>query len=204
MRTAQWIATMMGALVIAVSTAQLSAQTTPKGGPSDGIKVHGHWTLEITNPDGTPAGRYEFENALANHLGAGKALAELLAGVAAGGHFSIGLYTTDLNACNPNNAPCSITELADSTRLGNSRDLVKSVPTTGPNAGKLVLAGSIRIPTNTTIASVQTNLATCAGSVAPSSCVSNFAVGFTQKDLSPALTIQPNQLVDVTVVISFS
>jgi hypothetical protein len=204
MRTTQWMATTVGALVIAVlSTAQLAAQT-PQGGPSEGIKVHGHWTLDITNPDGTPAGRYEFENALANHLGGGKALAELLAGSAGAGHFTIWLGTTPNTPCNAGLASCSITELANTANQGTSRDLVKSVPATGPNAGKLVLTGSVRIPVSATITLVQTDLTTCPGSVAPSSCLSAFGVGFTQKDLAPAVPVLPNQLVDVTVVISFS
>jgi hypothetical protein len=34
------------------------------GGAREGIKVHGHWTIEIRNPDGTLASRSEFENSL--------------------------------------------------------------------------------------------------------------------------------------------
>ena len=36
-----------------------SSQTT-----SDGIKVHGHWTVTVTNPDGTVDAVHEFDNAL--------------------------------------------------------------------------------------------------------------------------------------------
>ena len=32
---------------------------------SDGIQVHGHWTMTVTNPDGTLDAVHEFENALA-------------------------------------------------------------------------------------------------------------------------------------------
>ena len=45
---------------------------------SDGIQVHGHWTLNVINPDGAIANTYEFENMLTVE---GKyLLAHLLAG----------------------------------------------------------------------------------------------------------------------------
>jgi hypothetical protein len=34
--------------------------------PGDGIKVHGHWTIDVRNPDGTLASHNEFENACFN------------------------------------------------------------------------------------------------------------------------------------------
>ena len=36
-----------------------------KGGRNEGIKVHGHWTIEVRNPDGKVVTHREFENALA-------------------------------------------------------------------------------------------------------------------------------------------
>ena len=36
-----------------------SSQTT-----SDGIQVHGHWTVTVTNPDGTVDAVHEFDNSL--------------------------------------------------------------------------------------------------------------------------------------------
>ena len=33
-------------------------------GPQEGIKVHGHWVIDVRNPDGTLASHAEFENAL--------------------------------------------------------------------------------------------------------------------------------------------
>ena len=37
----------------------------PEPVASDGIQVHGHWTVTVTNPDGTVDAVHEFENALA-------------------------------------------------------------------------------------------------------------------------------------------
>jgi len=35
-----------------------------RGGNHEGITVHGHWTIEVKNPDGTVTARREFENAI--------------------------------------------------------------------------------------------------------------------------------------------
>ena len=52
---------------VAIGVASIAAAQTPEarrsGGPQEGIKVHGHWVVEISNPDGTLADRREFENA---------------------------------------------------------------------------------------------------------------------------------------------
>jgi len=49
-------------------TATMAGETPaakPGGrGSHDGIKVHGHWTIEVRNPDGTLVSHTEFENAL--------------------------------------------------------------------------------------------------------------------------------------------
>jgi hypothetical protein len=41
-----------------------AGETASGGGPHEGIKVHGHWTIEVRNPDGTVVTHREFENAL--------------------------------------------------------------------------------------------------------------------------------------------
>src|SRR6267378_4379919 len=51
------------------ATAQAPAKTTAspasesKGGQKEGITVHGHWTIDVRNPDGTLVTHREFENA---------------------------------------------------------------------------------------------------------------------------------------------
>src|SRR2546423_15522419 len=44
-------------------------EASPGRGQQEGIKVHGHWTIEVRNPDGTLVTHREFENALTS-LGA--------------------------------------------------------------------------------------------------------------------------------------
>ena len=53
---------MLLATVMLVSSA--SAQTSAPKGQSETIKVHGHWTIVVKNPDGSVASHREFENAL--------------------------------------------------------------------------------------------------------------------------------------------
>jgi hypothetical protein len=30
----------------------------------EGIRIHGHWVIDVKNPDGTPAGHHDFQNSL--------------------------------------------------------------------------------------------------------------------------------------------
>jgi hypothetical protein len=81
----------------AKATAQTPAKTTTspasesKGGQKEGIKIHGHWTIEVRNPDGKLVTHREFENAL-DYNGA-KALAEFLARVYTPGMWAISLHS---------------------------------------------------------------------------------------------------------------
>lgn len=172
------------------------------GAGQEGIKVHGDWTLTVRNPDGTVAARHEFKNGL--YPGGGdKILVQLLAGTAVTGQWTIMLFPTSAAACNANQSPCSITENSTPTSA-NSRDLTRTVPTTGPDAGKLVLRGSVRVPNGTSFTTVQTELTSCAPASAPASCVSGAGVGFTQRTLATPVAVAQDQLVEVKVVISFS
>jgi hypothetical protein len=187
-------------LIAALSGAQALAQS---GAAQDGIKVHGDWTLTVRNPDGTVAARHEFKNALAISLGGDSLLAQLLSGGAVAGQWSVELYPVPIAACHSNNSPCRITENS-SIPGGTSRDLTKTVPTSGPDAGKLVLRGSVRIPINATINQVVTTLSTCAPTVSPASCVSQSNEAVTLRSLTPGVPVGQEQLVEVKVVISFS
>lgn len=74
----------------------------------DGIKVHGHWTIDLTNPDGSPAGHHEFENALTP--GGAAIIAGLLQSNNPRGRWSVSLFTAqpNLNPCDGH--ACEISE----------------------------------------------------------------------------------------------
>src|SRR5215467_3802180 len=44
--------------------AKASAPTTRRASPGDAIDVHGHWIIDVRNPDGTLASHHDFQNAL--------------------------------------------------------------------------------------------------------------------------------------------
>jgi hypothetical protein len=46
------------------ATPNSAAHATAPKGPSESIKVHGHWTIEVRNPDGKLVKHVEFENSL--------------------------------------------------------------------------------------------------------------------------------------------
>lgn len=63
------------AAVPQAQAAAQSGQTASSGKPAskgahEGIKVHGHWTIEVRNPDGKLVSHTEFENALNSAAGA--------------------------------------------------------------------------------------------------------------------------------------
>ena len=60
-----------------------------RGGPEEGIRVHGHWTIVIENPDGAVVSQHEFENSLVNT--GPDLLAQLLARMATPGAWEINL-----------------------------------------------------------------------------------------------------------------
>src|SRR5690348_825570 len=78
----KWVAATLLALA---SLASIGAQEA--GGIGQGIKVHGHWVIEVRNPDGGVVERREFENAL-TAVGA-RQLALLLARTASSGHWMV-------------------------------------------------------------------------------------------------------------------
>lgn len=72
------------------------------GGNHEGITVHGHWVIEVKNPDGKVAARREFENTLQNTG------ADLLVGLLYG-QFSAGFWDVRVSYAsnNPGSGPCS-------------------------------------------------------------------------------------------------
>jgi len=55
-------------------------ESAKPGKPGEGIKVHGHWTVEVKNPDGSLAQHVEFENSLVGGGAGDMILAQLLSG----------------------------------------------------------------------------------------------------------------------------
>ncbi len=185
-----------GALAIALAlAAPVRAQEI------DGIKVHGDWTIVVRNPDGSVAAQHQFKNSLAVSSNADMMLARLLSGELVAGEWSIGFTPGTL--CNPNNSPCKIVK-AGGAIAGNANNLTAAVATSGPNAKKLVLTGSLRVVNAGNILEVFTTLTTCPGTTTAAACTNVRDDPATSHFLNPSIPVAANQMVDVTVVISFS
>jgi hypothetical protein len=166
-------------------------EAKPSGGPSEGIKVHGHWTIDVRNPDGTLASHNDFENSLLPTGGA--ALSSSLARTGVIGSWKVTLLTTSAGVLG------ALSETSSNLTVG--------APTSGPNSGNLVLNGSFTDVQGGIVAMVSSLFDSCSPGVLPASCIDANAVTetvFTSKTLSTPVTIVTGQLVQVTVVISFS
>jgi hypothetical protein len=190
-------AAMLALVLGSPPAARAGSDTPPAGGPSEGIKVHGRWTIDILNPDGSLVSHHEFENAFAGHLGAATFMNGVLSRSKRVGLWQISLGGTP--ACYANGAPCWIVEPGTPIEGGV---LSVAVPTTGPNAGKFVLSGSTTAPRVAQISVVQTGTDDCPPA-AGSTCTAG-SVGFTQKVLAAPIDLVEGQIIQVTVVISFS
>jgi hypothetical protein len=98
----------------APQTAKPSAEeetAAPNSGNHQGIKVHGHWVLQVKNADGTLGERREFENSLVTgsnleSVSGNQVLALLLSGNATAGDPGIAFIPSGTNIGDPT-IPCS-------------------------------------------------------------------------------------------------
>jgi hypothetical protein len=183
-----------------------AARAKPSGGQAEGIKVHGQWTIEVRNPDGTLASRTDFHNDLDTTTGS-SILSLLLARQATPGYWFVFLYESSssgpcLNFLNAQ-APCMLSEPSTNFSGSDSTNLTVTSPTSGANAGKVVLAGMVTAERNATIDGVVTQVLRCPATGSPSTPCSGpihtFTIGH-----PPAVSVVTGQIVQVTVVISFS
>jgi len=229
MRASHWLidnalqATLVATLVLNVApgvAAQSAKATRPAaargqaakapGGPQEGIKVHGHWVIEVRNPDGGLVTRREFNNAL---VGA-DALVRVLSRTNSAGRWVISFSGGSSSTPSPcTGGTCVITEGTGAVLFSNEvlvgTDLTL-VPTTAAPAN-LVLKGSGTVPASGTIGSVLTWFGLCPNSVAPQSpCQYVGPTGgflFTGASAPAKFTAAPvvaGQIVQITVTFTFS
>ena len=188
---------------------QVSADADQSSGPVEGIEVHGQWTIEVEEEDGRFVSLREFDNALVG----GVSLAELLAHEHQIGSWFFQLAGSGAGEpCNDNQGvdrACQSWEQTTGGATGlaqNFSDLLVEVPDSGVNADKLVLSGSITIANTTQIISVGTHYLKCNTSTSPVDALacSGPAATITHTNPSPWIDVQAGQVVNVTVVISFS
>jgi hypothetical protein len=180
------------------STESSQASLASAGVPSEGIQVHGHWTIDVKNPDGSLASHYEFENAFQS--GGGGTLASVLAGLITPGTWMVRMNASSasysLRVYEPG---CSLDPQA-----GDFRTLTKAAVGTGGSV--LELHGTAQAIGTTNFTSVQTSMYSCDNTFSPSGCGCKGAgpTTITLTTLPQPIPVQIGQPIVVTVDITFS
>lgn len=179
-------------------------------GKREGIKVHGHWTIEVRNPDGSLATRRDFDNSLVG--GANLALSTVLGRTNLVGQWAINLFGGSAGgpcpgSVNNNLGVCIIEESGGPITGSGVFQTLTIAPV--PNASgvySLQLSGNATASGSTQIGTVQTFLNVCPGG--GPSCPPITAIGagylFSQASLSTGINVSSGQVIQVTVVFSFS
>ena len=171
-------------------------------GPSEGIKVHGDWVLEVRQPDGTLVQRQEFENDLTS--GGANLLAEILARESNVHLWSILLFDAyGINSPWVDPAEGWIYEEAvPGQQIGTN--VAYSLVLDTDDYGVLQLTGTITAEKDGSIAVVMTYIDWKLPSGGPSELVASGGMNFTTAYLDPPVNVLEGQQILVTVEISFS
>ena len=203
-----WRAGLAGFAVAAALVTPVAA--AEKKGAGEGIKVHGHWTIEVRNADGTLDSRREVENALVIWTAGGQTLlAGLLANFYSDPIWFVSLYGPEINGnaagpCrhegSPNSWPCHVAESrAPFSGTEYFKNLVVGLPLQGGQqprpAGTVELSGSATAALDGSIVRLASGWYVTA---------KNHFGDFTSKSLTPAIEVRAGQIVQVKVVFSFS
>jgi hypothetical protein len=177
--------TLMLAAFAVSAAAQSDEHSTPRV-PGDGIKVHGHWTIELTNKDGTIAAHHEFENALLNQ--GARVLATLLHGNTPRGLWLLQIGNPNGSGpCGPNSTPCFLAEPG------------YAIPTPPLTVELMANGESVRL-SGTTTADHDADVSL----VTSTQVIGNASFVFSQRTLAAPIHVVSGQSITVSVVFSFS
>lgn len=186
------------------------------GGNHESITVHGWWTIEVKNADGTLAAHREFENSLANGA---TLLGSFLAGTETPGPWSVQLASNSgVIRIDPPNATVLDGQDAQTCLNNPAANVCSTGLSVAPTASGVTLSGSATLSDTSVpygVGVVTTLVGMCStGNLAPNACIqnagSNVSQAFTSRNLDglngdpQGVTINPGQTVSVTVNISFS
>jgi hypothetical protein len=222
MTMTQRMMTVVCALACVAGSGSAIVRAQAPGGTQEGIKVHGHWVIEVRNPDGSLVERRDVENGLA--IAGGPLLAGLLTRGLSAGYWTIGL-TGVPSACAPGpGTGCFIQQSRPAGQPGNfspGPGISDTLTVTlGGANNSIVLQGMVTAPATGIIDLVTTHLGACAPSTAPASCTSwgmpnsppwntigssEFSRRlFGLPPTIPAVNVVSGQIIQVTVTITFS
>src|SRR5438046_2593891 len=161
------VAAAFGAFTHAGSRA--AAKAAPANPNKVGVKVHGHWTLQVRSPSGRVVRTYRFHNDLASPFAQGQLTQNLTAGVTTG-PWQV-LLQGSPSPCQISTftgQSCGIAEVGAEPagfQGDNTFNLTKSNITNG-----FRLRGSVVVDNDGTITTVHTYLSHCVSSVAAADC----------------------------------
>lgn len=210
------------ALVIAAALGVFThGQTaTATHASTDGVKVHGQWTILVRDKSGKIVSRHNFHNeflSLGDIATSGpecgqcgdNAISTILSGQMVAGDWSITIFG---NACSGGFTQCRLYEPDEDVSalaggITRTNNLTVTVPTTGPDTWKIVLHGTVSPPSDGTITGVETTVQACSSGSTPGADCGGSDVNtrpFTDRTLAPAVDVLAGQSVDVTVKLSFA
>ena len=168
------------------------------GGPIESIQVHGHWTIEVRNPDGSLVSRTEFDNAL--HVEGAASLRLFLSRTSA-----VGLWTVVVDG-GPDQ-PCTAKTQQSACRLVEENDSrsgsdVSHTLVVGDQPNGITLSGHTFAARESNISSVLTQVARCPLSKG-TGCL-ELPETFTKSSVDPPINVVPQQQILVTVNLNFS
>lgn len=172
--------------------------------PQERIAVHGHWAIDVRNPDGTLVMHREVDNALDQITGSVR-LAQILRGTVTAGRLEIFLGGTN-TPWGTDETPdlwCRIVAPGYPQQPGGP--IFRTLETTvTSNPPAIVLKGSATAARAGYVPRLQTTISSCGPETAPQSCTPVNFFGFTSVDLSAPVGLAQGQIVQVTVSITFS
>jgi len=188
--------------VCAVAAGQQPQPAGTGRAPQEGIKLHGHWVIEVRNSDGTLASRHEFDNSLTP---TGKSLMATLFAKHKLDQWFVFLEDSQGNPpcvqLNGTTRSCSISEPSFSETPYQKANLTIALPLgpTGTPLGTVQLSGHAMVtnPAQTSFFDrVSTNMNT--------SSPSNGYTGTLTSHQIPRIAVTPGQILNVVVTFSFS
>jgi hypothetical protein len=199
--TAALIAMLLGVPGVAALRAQSAAK--------EGIVVHGHWAIDVREPDGRLVTHREFENALVSTGGA--ILEKFLARALTPGAWEIFLEGIPDQPCDSNftPVPCFIVEPTPPNASSHTNLFVNLTVRSSP----LQLSGTATAGRAGRIDHVSTLIHNCSRAVAPSACgYGSPSDAFTGTALPPdpnvpgqnGVSVAAGQIIQVTVTLTFS
>lgn len=143
-------------------------------GTSQGIDVHGHWIIQVLDPDGELVSRNEFDNYLVSRI----TLARILSREKTVGNWSIYVSGPHGDPLSRDRRTCIICEPSDPQpdpyHYFPNLTVTREATTTGHD--KLVLSGRMTVEIDSSVGEVFTKLSTCDPTVSPADCPGSASV----------------------------